>query len=224
MIPPFHARTPRAQAEMGRWASVYDALAGVLLLGQEQAVRQKTVELAQVRPGDRLLDVGCGTGALTLVAWAQAGPTGEVYGIDAAPAMIDLARRKAAQANARVEFKIGAVEQIPFPDSYFDVVLNSFMIYNLPNDDLRRKGFAEMRRVLRPGGRLVVVDFELPAQPGLRRLATLLLGRRVVQTEGCTLSSMMAEAGLVEIKAGQIALEVVTFAHGKAAGAERAHI
>lgn len=216
MTPSPGERAPKMRGDMGRWASVYDTAASMLLMGKEPAIRQKTVELAQVQPGDHVLEVGCGTGALTLVAKAQTGPMGEVCGIDVAPEMIDLARGKSAQVGAEVVFQVGSVEAIPFPDNHFDVVLNSFMIYNMSSDEQRRKGFAEMRRVLKPGGRLLVVDFELPTQPWLRRLAMLLLGRRVAQRENYTLFSMMAEAGFVEIEAGQIELEVVSFVRGKA--------
>jgi 2-polyprenyl-3-methyl-5-hydroxy-6-metoxy-1,4-benzoquinol methylase len=72
-----------------------------------------TVELAQVKPGEKALDVGCGTGTLTLVARRWAGPEGEVHGLDAAPKMIAVARRKAAEAGVAVDFQVGLIEDIP---------------------------------------------------------------------------------------------------------------
>jgi ubiquinone/menaquinone biosynthesis C-methylase UbiE len=87
-----------------------------------------SVELAGVKPGDRVLEVGCGTGSLSLAAKAQAGPSGAVHGVDAAPEMVEAARRKAARLGADVDFKVGLIQDIPFSKAQFDVVLCSFMI------------------------------------------------------------------------------------------------
>ena len=122
-----------------------------------------TLELSEVRPGQKLLDVGCGTGSLAIVAKAKAGPDGEVHGIDAAPGMIKVALRKADNAGTDVRFQVGLIEGIPFPDDQFDLALSTFMLHHLP-DDLKRKGFAEIYRVLKPGGHFLTVDFGAPKQ------------------------------------------------------------
>ncbi|MCB0210329.1 MAG: methyltransferase domain-containing protein [Anaerolineae bacterium] len=145
-----------------RWASLYDWVAH-LLLGDERAFRQTTVALAQVKPGDTVLDVGCGTGSLALVAQEQVGPTGSVYGIDASPEMIAIAQQKATQTESNVTFQVDVIERLSFPDNQFDVVLSSLMMHHLP-DDLKSQGLTEIYRVLKPGGRVLVVDVE--SSPG----------------------------------------------------------
>jgi ubiquinone/menaquinone biosynthesis C-methylase UbiE len=110
-----------------------------------------------VKPGDSVLEVGCGTGTLTLAAKRQAGPSGKVYGIDVIPGMIEVSQRKAAQTNEEVSFQPGSIDNLPFADKLFDVVLCSFMIFHM-SEATRRKGIAEIYRVLKPQGRLLVLD------------------------------------------------------------------
>ena len=107
-----------------------------------------------------MLEVGCGTETLTLTAKEHAGSEGEVVGIDASPEALDIARDKAARAGMSVTFQHALMEDIPYPDDQFDVVLSCFMIDHLPDDDARRQGLAEVYRVLKPGGRLLIMNSE----------------------------------------------------------------
>lgn len=143
---------------MGGWARFYDLLVKLFFFGREGAFRRTIVELARPAPGEKVLDVGCGTGTLALAAKDRVGASGEVHGIDATPEMIDVAQRKARKAAADVRFQVGLVENVPHPDAYFDLALSSLMFHHLP-DDLKRDGLGEVRRVLRPGGRVLIVDF-----------------------------------------------------------------
>jgi len=205
---------------LGHRAHSYDLAA--TLLGMGPTFRELTVQLAQVEPGHKVLDVGCGTGSLSIVAKAWAGPAGEVHGIDAAPEMIALARRKAAQAGVDVDFQVGLIEDIHFPDDQFDVVLSSLMIHHLPGDDLKRRAFIEIHRVLKPGGRLVVVDFEPPTNVMLRTLATLLFGHYMMQTDVRAYPAMMEAAGFAGIEMGRTSHWAVSFVRGHAREAEYA--
>jgi ubiquinone/menaquinone biosynthesis C-methylase UbiE len=96
-------------------------------------------------------------------------PNGEVQGIDPAPEAITVARRNADRAGLAAKFDLGVVEAIPFPDATFDVVLSRLMLHHLPGD-LKQRGLAEMRRVLKPGGLCLIIDFEPPTSPILRHL------------------------------------------------------
>ena len=129
-----------------------------LFRGRLRALRRKVIALARVQPGDQVLDVGCGTGTLALEAQRRVGGAGRVAGIDPSPEQIARARAKAARRHTAVEFQIGVIERLPFPDQTFDVVLSTLMMHHLP-DPLKRQGLAEIARVLKPGGRLVIADF-----------------------------------------------------------------
>jgi ubiquinone/menaquinone biosynthesis C-methylase UbiE len=109
------------KSQMEKMVPSYDSYMRKMTFGRERALRDTTVSLAQVKPGDCVLEVGCGTGTLTLAAKRQAGPTGKVFGIDIIPGMIELSQRKAAEANEEVTFQLGSIDDIPFPANTFDV-------------------------------------------------------------------------------------------------------
>jgi ubiquinone/menaquinone biosynthesis C-methylase UbiE len=94
-------------------------------------------------------------------------------GIDPAPEMVELARRNAVRAGVRARFDVGVIEALPYPDDHFDVVLSSLVLHHLP-DELKRRGLAEIRRVLKPGGRVVAVDFAATPSDGIGHLLSVL--------------------------------------------------
>lgn len=158
---------PTTRGVLIRWPSWYDVMNRFLFLGRERQFRERTVDLAAIMRGHTVLDVGCGTGNLTMAAKVRVGTDGEVYGIDAAPEMIQKAERKAAEKQLNIRYQVGLIEDIPFPDNKFDVVVSSLMLHHLPKD-LKRKGIAEISRVLKPGGRFVAVDLDPPLVGNLR--------------------------------------------------------
>src|SRR5512140_1836863 len=103
------------RSQMEKMVPSYDSYMKKITLGREQALREMTVRLAGVKPGDSILEVGCGTGTLTLEAKRQAGPSGKAFGIDIIPAMIEASRQKAAQAGEAITFQQGGIDDIPFP-------------------------------------------------------------------------------------------------------------
>jgi SAM-dependent methyltransferase len=141
-----------------RWPRLYDWMAAARLFGHEGRLRQRTLDLARVDAGDHVLDVGCGTGTLALAAHRRAGPDGSVRGIDASAEMIARAKAKSTRSGLPVHFEVGAAQSLPYADSTFDVVLCTLVIHHLP-EDARAAAVAEMRRVLKPGGRLLIVEF-----------------------------------------------------------------
>jgi ubiquinone/menaquinone biosynthesis C-methylase UbiE len=147
-------------------AAGYDLLAWLLLLGRERAFREHLVQLARVETGESVLDIGCGTGSLALAAARRVGPAGAVHGVDASPEMIARAGKKARKAGLDVTFTTGVVEALPFPAGQFDAVLSTLMLHHLPRD-ARRQCAPEVRRVLKPCGRVLVVDFGRPGRKGL---------------------------------------------------------
>jgi ubiquinone/menaquinone biosynthesis C-methylase UbiE len=137
----------------------YDWLAQVITLGGERKFRRRTLDLAQLQPGDAVLDVGCGTGTLLIEAAKRVGPSGSTHGIDGSIEMLAHARRKAAAQGITAIFVEASAERLPFPDVSFDVVLCTMMLHHLPVP-MQIAAVVEMRRVLRPGGRIVIVDIQ----------------------------------------------------------------
>lgn len=190
------------------WASFYDRIVKLASLGKEESFRKATIALAQLKPGETVLDVGCGTGSLALIAKEQVGPTGAVYGTDASAAMIEVARQKAAKAGADVTFQVDLIENITFPDNQFDVVLSSLMMHHLP-DDLKRAGLAEIYRVLKPDGRLLVVDIESSSNGSLARkfsdfIIQLHGGHTAMQDNVKKLVPLMEVTGFTGLKTDRI--------------------
>jgi ubiquinone/menaquinone biosynthesis C-methylase UbiE len=203
--------------EMAKMVPTYDTYMRNITLGREQVLRDRTVELAQIKAGDCVLEVGCGTGTLTLAAKRKAGPTGQVAGIDMLPGMIEASRKKAALANQEITFQVGSIAEIPFSDKQFDAVMCSFMIFHM-SAETRSKGIAEIYRVLKPGGRLLVVDLATPKPTVSRAIARLLLGF-MLGHEPSELLPVMQSFGFTDLETGPVkfrvfGLPVVGYARG----------
>jgi SAM-dependent methyltransferase len=157
------------------------------------------VAVADLHPGDVVLDLGSGGGIDVLLSARRVGPTGYAYGLDMTPEMLALARRNAAEAGAtNVEFLEGRIEEIPLPDQSVDVVISNCVI-NLSPD--RPAVFAEMFRVVRPGGRIgisdIVAENYLTAEERAERGATVgcIIGAPSVDEY----ESGLREAGFVDV-------------------------
>lgn len=177
------ARNPHADAEKARkvqamFAAIarsYDLNNRLHSFFQDQRWRRAVVAAAGVDRQSRVLDVACGTGDLA-EAFADAGAT--VTGVDFTPEMLEVARHKAAPTAGRVPvtYVRGDAMDLAFPDSSFDVVSIAFGIRNVADP---ARALREFRRVLRPGGRLVVLEFAEPANP-VARWASNLYTRRIM--------------------------------------------
>jgi ubiquinone/menaquinone biosynthesis C-methylase UbiE len=135
----------------------YDLMLFLASRGREGRFRKKQVELARLAPGESVLDVGCGTGTLAIAAARRVGASGTVYGIDPAENLLARARGKARRARVEIDFRTGTGQALPFEDASLDVVLSTLVLHHLPHDALRST-VHEMRRVLKPGGRALIVD------------------------------------------------------------------
>ena len=120
----------------------------------------RLIEQAEIQAGQRVLDLGCGTGTLALMV-KRSQPDAEVVGLDADPQMLKVATAKAALETIAVKFDQGMAFSLPYPDDSFDRVLSSLMIHHLKTPD-KGKTAREIHRILKPGGRLHVIDFGKP--------------------------------------------------------------
>jgi ubiquinone/menaquinone biosynthesis C-methylase UbiE len=136
----------------------YELMARAAFLGRRRRAYDRLVELAGITAGDRVLDIGCGTGYLTRRAAVAAGGTGGVVGVDPSPNMIAYARRAAPPSCA---FHVAEGRQVPEADGSFDVAVSSLAVHHI-DPAQRAETFAELFRLLRPGGRLLIADFRPP--------------------------------------------------------------
>ncbi len=133
----------------------------LLTFTEKSKFRRNQIGLMDIRKGEKVLEVGCGTGALSILSKIAVGESGEVEGIDIAPKMISNAQQKARKANLKINFKIASVNELPYPDNYFDLVISSMMFHHLPVK-LKKEGLEQIYRVLKEEGRFFLCDFCSP--------------------------------------------------------------
>jgi ubiquinone/menaquinone biosynthesis C-methylase UbiE len=195
------------------WPNLYDWFTGLLFFGREDAIREMTVKLANVKPGDRILDAGCGTGSLAIRLKQRFGPDIEVIGLDASPEMIGMAEFKAEEAGLAIPFRVGLMEDLPFPDRYFDRVIASLVLHHLPKD-IKQQAFTEIARVLKAGGTFLAVDFEPPENRVLNRLWIRIGGAEVMSPPIRELGGMMEDAGFVDVAAERTEFRRISYITG----------
>jgi ubiquinone/menaquinone biosynthesis C-methylase UbiE len=161
-------------------------------------MKRSLLDQADVRAGESVLDLGAGTGTLA-IRLKERSPAAQVTGLDADPDVLALARRKAADAGCEIEFIEGFSTELPFAGDSFDVVLSTLFFHHLTGPD-KRTTLSEVRRVLKPGGRLHVADWGRPSDP---LMAALFLSVRALDGFEVTadnargaLPALCGEAGL----------------------------
>jgi demethylmenaquinone methyltransferase/2-methoxy-6-polyprenyl-1,4-benzoquinol methylase len=174
---------PQVRAMFDRIASFYDVMNSVMTAGLHHRWRARAADLAAVGPGDRALDVATGTGDLAVELARRVTPGGEVVGSDFSQEMLVHARRKAPG----IAFELGNALELPYPDARFDAATVGFGARNFSDLD---RGLAEMARVVRPGGRVVVLEITTPRRPPLSTFYRVwfdrivpLIGRLTGETE-----------------------------------------
>ena len=189
-------------------AAGYDLLLWLVTLGRERAFRERMLKYAHLQPGEAVLDVGCGTGTLALLAKEQVGPTGEVCGIDASPQMIARAQKKARRAGIDVSFKNAFAQSLPYPEGRFNAVLTTVMLHHLPKK-ARAELAGEIRRVLKPGGRVLAIDFGKTAKD--RRSFLDHIHRRHGHIEFNDMVALFRDAGLAIAESGPVGMRDLQF-------------
>jgi ubiquinone/menaquinone biosynthesis C-methylase UbiE len=173
---------------------LYDPI--VKLLGGDKA-RMVLLDQAALRPGYRVLDIGCGTGTLaTLIKHFY--PEVEVVGLDPDPKALARARRKAAEAAVSIQFDQGFGDELPYATASFDRVFSSFMFHHLPPNE-KGKTLRAVRRVLKPGGAFQMLDFEGKESGSHGVLAHLLhSSKRLKENTESRVLSLMMQSGFAD--------------------------
>ena len=160
-----------------RIAGVYDLMNTAMTAGLHHRWRERAADRAELEPGDVALDACCGTGDLAFELARRVGPSGRVIGSDFSERMLDLARRKAeGREVAATRFEWGDALELTYDDATFDAVTVGFGVRNLADLD---RGVGELARVLKPGGRLVILEITTPRRPPLSLFFSLWFDRLV---------------------------------------------
>ena len=162
-------KTERVRQVFESVASRYDLMNDLMSFGAHRLWKRFALAQTGLRPGMRALDLAGGTGDLALALTEQVGPTGTVVLSDINPAMLEIGRGRLVDAGVgdNVEFVEANAESLPFPDRSFDCVTIAFGLRNVTDKDAALR---EMQRVLKPGGRVLVLEFSTPQAPGLAPL------------------------------------------------------
>lgn len=213
-------------------ASRYDMMNDLMSMGLHRIWKAFTIGRAQIRPGMRVLDIAGGTGDLARAFARKAGPTGEVWLTDINDSMLRVGRDRLLDRGIVTPLAVCDAEHLPFPDGYFDRVSVAFGLRNMTHKD---QALAEMRRVLKPGGKLLVLEFSqvTPALSGVYDWYSFnvlpRLGKLIAHDEGsyrylaesirmhpdqATLASMMEAAGLSRVQYFNLAAGVVALHEG----------
>ena len=213
-------------------APSYDLMNDLMSLGLHRYWKRFAIEMSGVRPGSRVLDVASGSGDLAAAFASRVGPSGQVWMTDINAAMLEVGRDKVVDRGFNPPVALCDAEKLPFPDAAFDCVSVAFGLRNMTHKD---RALAEMARVARPGGRVLVLEFSRPWKPLTRAYDAYsfgvlpLLGRYVARDEGAyrylaesirmhpdqeTLKAMMETAGLARVDYFNLAAGVVALHRG----------
>ena len=215
-------------------ASRYDLMNDLMSLGSHRLIKRFTIELTRARPGDKIMDLAGGTGDLTEKLSPLVGKTGQIVLCDINESMLHQGRDRLHNKGivSNVDFVQGDAEKLPFPDNYFNAVTIAFGLRNVTKKD---EALKSILRVLKPGGRLIILEFSQPVNPGIKqaydafstlwhRVGEMITGDKdsyqylvesiKMHPPQAELASMMVEAGFTAVKYDNLLNGVVAIHQG----------
>lgn len=183
----------------------FDWLVRVIMLGRERKLRQWMLDLAELEPGNVVIDIGCGTGTLLLAAADRVGSLGALHGVEPSAEMAAHARHKAEARKVPLAVVEGSAKSLPYPPASFDAAFCTLVLHHLPRS-MRDVAIRETRRVLRPGGRAVFIDWQRPKSLARAILSPLFLvyllhnlGPTGSPLDGPGIEPLMKEVGFEDV-------------------------
>lgn len=183
------------QGHLVHRAVQYDWSIRCITLGRGQHLRKRMADLIPLHDGDAVLDVGCGTGDLAIELVKRVGESGKIVGIDGSDEMIVRACQKVQHRHLPIEFRVEQAEALAFPDHSFDVAVSSLVFHALPGS-LKLSALAAIARVLKEGGRLIIIDFLNPSGYVLTHAAQ--------HADPHDLPSLLRHVGFQPVQSGRI--------------------
>ena len=180
----------------------YELFANAWFLGRRGRVFDRLVTASGARPGEKVLDIGCGSGYFSRRIAPVVAPQGTVVGIDPSQPMLDYAT---SHAPANCTFRAAGAEQLPFGDASFDLAVSSLAFHHIPTEH-RAEAMREAFRVLRPGGRLLIADVRPPSIPILKTLISGVIGHAVAHNISDQLGQLITDAGFTITGSGDVTL------------------
>lgn len=194
--------------------AAYDAHNAPRAYGDEAQTRQRMLDAADIAPGERVLDVGSGTGTLAIAAARRVGERGTVVGVDASAEMVEFASTKARRQSASVSFVRAPAHVLPFSEAQFHVILCALTLHHLSAPE-RRQAIAEMRRVLAPAGRVLIAEFGRPRglRAWLRPLALIHALRAPKFLDEA--AAALREGGFTDVTTGSLGVSSLGYARAR---------
>ncbi len=180
-------------------ARLYDVSTQILFGGRRGRFYDRLIRPAALQPGQRVLDIGCGSGALTDAVARRVGPTGSVLGIDPAPEMVEFCRGRAAPST---RFEVMSAEHLALEDASFDVVVSMAALHHIGVDQ-RAEAVGEIFRVLRPGGLVMIADFSFRPGSHTARVIGLLTGPGTHRDNLDEAVVLVRQAGFRDVRTGR---------------------
>jgi ubiquinone/menaquinone biosynthesis C-methylase UbiE len=191
--------TSKKEGVLDSWAWIYDLIMNLSTFGKEYRLRELLIQKICVLPENQIIEIGCGTGTLSIIMKERYGKSISVKGIDAAPKMIKKARSKSNKKNIDIEYSECNINSIPYADKKFDIAICSFMIFHV-SEEPRSQGLFEIQRILKDNAKLCLFDFVQEEDLKILKAQIIKAGMRIKTYENIYFNRIYSNLFYMEIE------------------------